>query len=536
MGVLIVLAAGLAVPATANASFPGANGKIAFASAKDAPAGCANCRDIYTINADGSGQTRLTTSPADEEEPQWSPDGNRILFLREFDRPLARRDIWVMDADGSNQTNITNGAYSSTRSMSWSPDGTKIAFGYFPPGGQWPGEIWTMNADGTGAAPIPNSPYTAPPILMEWSPAGDEIIYSSDEAGLGAVYKTQVDGSGSEAIFQGPVGVPQPDWSPDATKIAAETYGSEDFNVHIYLFNPDGTGVQQLPGNGMASPVWAPNASKILFQGNPGLWLMNPDGSNQTQLTNPQTGAEFEQQPDWQPLPGPGPNADVLASITDSPDPVKGGGNLTYTATIKNQVGPSAATGATLTVNLPSQAFYVSATPTQGSCSHAAAVVTCTVGTVPVGGEASVTIQVEPPNVIAPVNLSATGTATASQPDPVTGNNSATAQTQVTFGGYARPRSGTSMFVSLVPAYKTCNPRKRHFSTRRRSITPRAEPGPDVDLPDGRHTRRNPCRPTSWARSSTRRSTSRCPSTRTTATSPTSVSRCRSWACARRAT
>jgi uncharacterized repeat protein (TIGR01451 family) len=161
-------------------------------------------------------------------------------------------------------------------------------------------------------------------------------------------------------------------------------------------------------------------------------------------------------QPSWQPLPASPPAADVLATITDAPDPVRGGDELHYTASAKNLVGPNGATGATLTVNLPAGVFYVSATPTQGSCSQSAGVVTCNFGALAVGASASVDIDVEPNNVISNTTISASATASANESDPVPGNNSASTTTTVTPGAYARPMGATPLRASLVPAFKSC--------------------------------------------------------------------------------
>jgi TolB protein len=56
------------------------------------------------MNADGSGQTRLTNNPANEQRPQWSPDGKRIVFASDRD---SKKDIYVMNADGTGQTRLT---------------------------------------------------------------------------------------------------------------------------------------------------------------------------------------------------------------------------------------------------------------------------------------------------------------------------------------------------------------------------------------------------------------------------------------------
>src|SRR6185295_14881832 len=160
--------------------------------------------------------------------------------------------------------------------------------------------------------------------------------------------------------------------------------------------------------------------------------------------------------PSWQPIPAGRPAADVLATITDSPDPVRGGDELHYTASAKNLVGPDPASGATLSVNLPANVFFVSATPTQGSCSQSAGVVTCNFGGLAVGGSASVDIDVEPNNVITNTTITATANATANETDPVPGNNSASTTTTVVPGAYARPMGATPLRAALVPSFKSC--------------------------------------------------------------------------------
>jgi Tol biopolymer transport system component len=76
------------------------------------------------MNADGSGQTALTNSSADETWPSWSPDGTKIAFEGVIDDG----NIYIMNAvDGSDQTRLTDSPGNDSN-PSWSPDGTKIAF------------------------------------------------------------------------------------------------------------------------------------------------------------------------------------------------------------------------------------------------------------------------------------------------------------------------------------------------------------------------------------------------------------------------
>src|SRR5216117_1720966 len=67
-----------------------AAGQIAFTSNRDGQ------NEIYVMNADGSGATRLTNNPAADGGPIWSPDGTKIAFISDRDGNV---EIYVMNAD-----------------------------------------------------------------------------------------------------------------------------------------------------------------------------------------------------------------------------------------------------------------------------------------------------------------------------------------------------------------------------------------------------------------------------------------------------
>ena len=118
--------------------------------------------------------------------------------------------------------------------------------------------------------------------------------------------------------------------------------------------------------------------------------------------------------------------ANLYIEKTDSPDPVTFGNALTYTVTVFNN-GPTAATNVEVTDNLPASVTFVSATASQGSCSGTTTV-TCNLGTIGNGANASVQIVVTAPNTVGSI----TNFASVESPDESNDeNNTDSEETQV---------------------------------------------------------------------------------------------------------
>jgi uncharacterized repeat protein (TIGR01451 family) len=120
--------------------------------------------------------------------------------------------------------------------------------------------------------------------------------------------------------------------------------------------------------------------------------------------------------------------ADLGLTKSDSPDPVLAGQPLTYLLTVTN-AGPSSAPAVELIDTLPAGVTFNSATPTQGSCPESSGTVTCSLGTIASGQQASVVVTVTP--MTAGTITNQAGVASSAS-DPASGNNSASADTTVT--------------------------------------------------------------------------------------------------------
>jgi uncharacterized repeat protein (TIGR01451 family) len=120
-------------------------------------------------------------------------------------------------------------------------------------------------------------------------------------------------------------------------------------------------------------------------------------------------------------------NADVGVVKTAAPGPYGTGSNLTYTIAVSN-AGPTAAANVTVTDVIPAGTTFVSATPTQGSCSGTTTV-TCTLGSIANLGSASITLTVTLPS--APGSVANTAIVSTTSPDPTPGNNTSTSNITV---------------------------------------------------------------------------------------------------------
>jgi Tol biopolymer transport system component len=266
------LAALVATTLPAQATAPGVDGRVAFASDRSGP----GTQNIYSIRPDGTGIRQVTSFTADQgqaNEPSWSPDGASIVFtLASPDFSTFR--IWIANADGSNAHPLFAESGRNDFQASFSPDGSRVIFRGCPADRELCA-IYSVKTDGHGLTTLTHNNGTsigpAFDVKPEYSPDGNTISFSSFNRGgvQNGVYLMDVHGSKLQLITPTALGAVDADWAPDGSKLTFWGPCCVSGVDTIWTIRPDGTGLTQLTsgsdGNDIR-PSFAPAGDRIAFE------------------------------------------------------------------------------------------------------------------------------------------------------------------------------------------------------------------------------------------------------------------------------
>jgi TolB protein len=193
--------------------------RIVFTRYLDSQTSYLTPSELYTMSSSGSDQKRLTDTPeVTEMSPAWSPDGSRIAYatITSSSPGVFGSAIRVINAGGSSDyvlVSVAGDRFAGVEDPDWSPDGETIVFAYysFEPQAE-ANTVYSINADSRNASRTEANVLTIRGRGPAFSPNGNKIAFlRKTPDGLG-LWTMRADGSNDKRLIR--TGVLAPSWQP----------------------------------------------------------------------------------------------------------------------------------------------------------------------------------------------------------------------------------------------------------------------------------------------------------------------------------
>lgn len=244
------------------------NGKIVYVAA-----GTGGRADIYSVDSDGSGTSKLTENPEFDGYPNWSFDGEKIVFVASEEKA---DKLYIMDSDGSNKTLIEE-TETGKISPSWSPDHQRIAYIAIKPGfsyGEYEIRILNLDSLETIQAIKVQEKYNVFPLLLKWSPDGRYIAFSGLSSSLEGsqvsweshIFLIDVQDNTITELIDGLAGELDFDWSPNGQEMVLVLHEEGHPNTYVMsIENSEKIKVDFGINGGQQGIAWSPDGERIAF-------------------------------------------------------------------------------------------------------------------------------------------------------------------------------------------------------------------------------------------------------------------------------
>jgi Tol biopolymer transport system component len=170
-----------------------------------------NIPDIYTLDITGENKVELVDIPEQLDfAPRWSPVRDQIAFISSRSGNI---EIYVMNADGTDPVQITD-SKAPIYYADWSPDGERLVFVYGQ--GKSHSDLYIVNKDGDATSVVRLTSDTGWDDRPSFSPDGQQVVYHSNKGGDedNDLWIINADGSGDVQLTDDKYNDHYPDWSP----------------------------------------------------------------------------------------------------------------------------------------------------------------------------------------------------------------------------------------------------------------------------------------------------------------------------------
>lgn len=266
----------------------GFEGKLAFHSDRY------GVLQIFQMDGKSGEITQLTNDPAKAVEPDWSPDCTALAFTSGRNG-MNSLEVYTMNSDGSDQTRLFENQPADDWAPSWSPDGETIAYQ-----SNESGKINVCFAGTNGEEKGCLIAGDNSNALPSWHPNGDKIVFLSDMGGDWEIHVATVgENSASTPLSDNRYEDLHPRFSPDGNHIAFASKRSDISD--IFVIDADGSNERRLTNSGSedVTPRWIGDDHLVFASDRTGNWelyMMDTNGQNLVRLTH---SAGMDKWPSW---------------------------------------------------------------------------------------------------------------------------------------------------------------------------------------------------------------------------------------------
>ena len=221
---------------------------------------------------------QLTSQPGGEMFARISPDGQWVIYTGEGQ---GNRDIYLQRLGGQLPINLTADSPADDEQPVFSPDGERIVFRSSRDGGG----LFVMGRTGEAVRRVTREGFNP-----DWSPDGKQLAYTTSRTEFrpqnaeqrGSVVVVSIDGGDAREIYEGGM---MPRWSPDGSRIAfaGRIEGVTDGSSNIVIVSASGDEPRPITQDNFLNwnPAWAPDGSALFFVsnrgGSPNIWRVPVD-------------------------------------------------------------------------------------------------------------------------------------------------------------------------------------------------------------------------------------------------------------------
>jgi TolB protein len=233
---------------------------------------------IYTLALQTGAVSPLAANPSTTNQtPRWSPDGRRVVFASNrahYEGPQPEQgtpdlDLWVVNADGSGLERLTTDPANEV-DPAWTPDGAAVVY---TSDRESRGDLYQLTL-GTKAATRLTRHFVGRAIMPAPAASPPRIAFAAQTLRVGAFWDYQIhvrQADGTTTPVASPAGACWPRWSPDGRRMAHVRLNQNAPSVLELRSGPglQSTGVLTTPGLWSYYPAWSPDQSHLVYSVSP---------------------------------------------------------------------------------------------------------------------------------------------------------------------------------------------------------------------------------------------------------------------------